>query len=88
VSREKDLDAWAWGTGDFRKAEEIQGLDQSVAITLEFMKAHGPFTGAIGFSCGATLTAILASLLEEDKKVAGWRSDNVSYPDPQLRRRR
>jgi Serine hydrolase (FSH1) len=80
VSREKDLDAWAWGTGDFRRAEEIRGLDQSVAITLEFMKAHGPFVGAIGFSCGATLAAILASLLEGDKRVEGWRFDNVCPP--------
>jgi hypothetical protein len=77
VSKEKDLDAWAWGTGDFRRAEEITGLDQSVAITLEFMKAHGPFVGAIGFSCGATLVAILASLLEGRKRVDGWRSENV-----------
>ena len=84
ASKEKDLDAWAWGTGDFRRAEEITGLDQSVAITLEFMKAHGPFIGAIGFSCGATLAAILASILEGSKRVEGWRSENVRVlPSPE-----
>jgi hypothetical protein len=77
-STKKDLDAWAWGNGDIRNAEEIEGLDQSVAITLEFMKTHGPFIGAVGFSCGATMTAILTSLLEGNRRVEGWRFDTVS----------
>jgi thioesterase domain-containing protein len=67
-----DLDAWAWGVGDFRQAEEIEGLAQSVTYMLEYIQEHGPFVGAIGFSCGATLAAILSSLLEGGKSVEGF----------------
>jgi thioesterase domain-containing protein len=68
----RNLDAWAWGVGDFRQPEEIQGLAQSVTYMLEYMQEHGPFVGAIGFSCGATLAAILSSLLEGGKSVEGF----------------
>ena len=80
VSSEKDLDAWGWGRGDISCSEPIQRLLQSVALILEFMKAHGPFIGTIGFSCGATVGSILASVLEGNKTVEGSRSDNVSPP--------
>ena len=77
VSSPKDLDAFAWGAGDIMDAEEIEGLDKSVAVLLEFIKAHGPFIGVIGFSCGATVSAILASLLEGNRRVDGWRTNTV-----------
>lgn len=86
VSSPKDLDAFAWGAGDIRNAEESEGLDQSVAMALEFIKAHGPFIGAIGFSCGATMSAILASLLEGNRRVEGWRSNSVSQTPSRLSR--
>jgi hypothetical protein len=79
VSSPKDLDAFAWGSGDVRNAEEIEGLGQSVAMILEFIQAHGPFIGVIGFSCGATVSAILASLLEGNRRVEGWRTNIVSH---------
>jgi hypothetical protein len=79
---QKDLDAFGWGSGDVRNAAEIKGLDQSINMLLEFIGVHGPFVGAIGFSCGATMTAILASLLEGNRRVDGWRSDSVSLPNP------
>jgi hypothetical protein len=68
----RDLDAWAWGTGDFGKAEQIDGLSQSVAEILKYMQEHGPFIGVIGFSCGATLAALLSSLLEGGRMVGGF----------------
>lgn len=83
-----NLDAWAWGVGDFRQAEEIQGLAQSVTCMLEYMQEHGPFVGAIGFSCGATLAAILASLLEGGKSVEGFTFPervSIIYQFPPLR---
>jgi hypothetical protein len=83
----RDLDAWAWGVGDFRQAEEIQGLAQSVTYMLEYMQEHGPFVGAIGFSCGATLAAILSSLLEGGKSVEGFTfPERVSITPQYLRR--
>jgi hypothetical protein len=66
------VDAWAWGAGDFRKANKIDGLSQSVTEMLGYMQRHGPFLGVIGFSCGATLGAILASLLEGGRSVKGF----------------
>ncbi|KAG0650463.1 Esterase inpF, partial [Hyphodiscus hymeniophilus] len=77
---EKELDAYGWGTGDIRDAQGIEGLDQSVALLLEFMEKNGPFVGAIGFSCGATLTAILCSLLEGNRRVNGWRFETSTHP--------
>ena len=48
---------------------------------LEFMKVHGPFVGAIGFSCGAAVAVLLASLLEGTyKRGASWGSETVSFP--------
>ena len=81
---EKELDAFGWGSGDIRDAEQIDGMDQSVAMLLEFIEVHGPFVGAIGFSCGAMLTAILASLLEGNRRVEGWHSEFVSSPPPHV----
>jgi hypothetical protein len=40
---------------------------------LDFMQQYGPFVGVIGFSCGATLTAILSSLLEGGRSVEEFR---------------
>ncbi len=37
------------------------------------MQQYGPFVGVIGFSCGATLTAILSSLLEGGRSVEEFR---------------
>ena len=85
LSEKQDLDAWAWGTGDFRLPDEIHGLNQSVAYTLEYMQKYGPFVGVIGFSCGATLSAILASLLEGNRKVEGFSfPEYVSIPQQML----
>lgn len=72
VKDKSDMNAWAWGNGDFRKADEIYGLAQSVVRMLEFIQQHGPFVGVIGFSCGAALSAILASLLEGGRSVDGF----------------
>jgi hypothetical protein len=70
--KECDLDTWAWGTGDFRQSEEISGLSESVAYMLDYILTYGPFVGVVGFSCGATLAAILASLLEGGRDIDGF----------------
>jgi hypothetical protein len=72
----QDLEAWAWGIGDFRKPEKIYGTAESLTYMLDYMHRHGPFVGIIGFSTGATLGAMLASLLEEHKYI-----EDIIYPN-------
>ena len=67
-----ELDAYAWGVGDFENGEDVTGLNESISFALEYMQANGPFVGVVGFSSGATLAVILASLLEHPKSVKGF----------------
>ena len=65
----KDVEAFGWwrrrdGTAIYDGIEK--GL-QTVAATI---KSEGPFDGAIGFSQGAALAGIVASLLEEGRREA------------------
>lgn len=69
---------WAWGYGDV-EVDRIRGLDFSVDYILRFIEAHGPFIGIMGFSTGATVAAIVCSLLEKRRSVGGL-PFNVSYP--------
>lgn len=77
-SREESNNQCAWGYGD-HKDGVIRGLDSTVEYLAWFMEQHGPFTGIIGFSTGAALTAVLTSLLEKDKPLCGFPS-MVSIP--------
>lgn len=67
-----------------QQCEKSLGLDESVAVVREAVKADGPFDGILGFSQGAAFVAMLCSLqqrqLEPDFSfrfailVAGFRS--------------
>jgi pimeloyl-ACP methyl ester carboxylesterase len=61
-----DLRTWAYGD---HGSENIVGFDESIRYVLELLNEHGPFIGIIGFSMGAALAAITASLLEPDRRV-------------------
>ncbi|KAL5364308.1 serine hydrolase FSH [Aspergillus floccosus] len=71
------IDTWAWGYGDFQDGL-VHGLEKTVDAILSLMKRHGPFDGIIGFSTGATVTAIIVSLLER-----GNRCDSLRVETPQ-----
>ncbi|KAJ5726220.1 uncharacterized protein N7483_007577 [Penicillium malachiteum] len=62
------LDQWTWAYGDHR-GEKIIGFEESIQYVLDLLHKHGPFIGIIGFSTGAALAAITASLLEQDRRV-------------------
>jgi hypothetical protein len=62
---------WAWGYGDYQ-SDRILGLGQSVQYIASILETHGPFIGVMGFSTGAALAAITASLLESRKTVCDF----------------
>lgn len=67
-----------------QQCDESLGLDESVAVVREAVKAQGPFDGILGFSQGAAFVAMLCSLQEQKREpdfsfrfailVAGFRS--------------
>jgi predicted esterase len=53
----------SWWVVNKSKPAEHYNLDRAFAAIDEFTAQHGPFVGVIGFSQGASLTALLASRL-------------------------
>lgn len=68
-----ESDSWTWGYGDADN-DEILGFETSVCGVLKFMDTYGPFIGIIGFSSGATLATVVASILEGNKNTC-----NIQY---------
>lgn len=68
---EPEIEAHAW----FRRASaveppEYRGLEVGLGAVAQVLRDEGPFDGIIGFSQGANMTAMVASLLESDRKAA------------------
>ncbi|KAK2743442.1 hypothetical protein FQN57_004907 [Myotisia sp. PD_48] len=61
--------AW-WRRADAIDPPEYVGINQGLAATARVLAEEGPFDGVIGFSQGACLAAMLASLLEPGRKDA------------------
>lgn len=59
-----------WGYGE-PKHDEIRGLQRSIEHILDTLEQNGPFIGIVGFSSGAAMTAIIASLLEKRETIYG-----------------
>lgn len=70
---------WAWGYGDYQ-SDRILGLGQSVQYIASILESHGPFIGVMGFSTGAALAAITASLLESKKSVCDFQFEVCILP--------
>jgi hypothetical protein len=68
---EETTDTWTWGHGDLEE-DRIRGLETSVEYILRFLETHGPFVGIMGFSAGATVAAIVCSLLEKQNSISGF----------------
>jgi hypothetical protein len=62
------LDVRAWGFGDFEHGL-IKGLDISILKILDILDLYGPFSGVMGFSTGAAVAAIIASILERPERI-------------------
>ncbi|CAG8389602.1 unnamed protein product [Penicillium salamii] len=70
---------WVWGYGDPER-DRIRGLETTIEYLLRFMDIHGPFIGIMGFSTGACIGAIIASLLEKRESVGNLRFDTNHPP--------
>ena len=46
--------------------EQYKGIETSLSLLASLVKTHGPFTGVVGFSQGATLGAMFTSCCEMD----------------------
>ncbi|GES65365.1 dihydrofolate reductase [Aspergillus terreus] len=68
---ETKLDAFAW----YRRSNTADpplyvGLEDGLAAVAEVLRTEGPFDGVIGFSQGACMAAMVASLLEPGRRAA------------------
>lgn len=68
---DKDItDKKVWGYGE-PENDKINGLERSIQHILDTLDQNGPFSGIIGFSSGAAMTAIVTSMLEKRNAVCG-----------------
>jgi fermentation-respiration switch protein FrsA (DUF1100 family) len=58
-----DIYGW-WRRSNTADPPEYLGFDDGMAAVAKILATEGPFDGVVGFSQGAALTAMLASLLE------------------------
>ena len=66
---------------DLQQTEIVyEGLDKSLDAIAEVIREEGPFDGIIGFSQGAALAAIVAALLEPERRWGVEREGGVQYP--------
>ncbi|KAJ5593602.1 hypothetical protein N7537_010506, partial [Penicillium hordei] len=75
----KDQRVWGY---DEPENDKINGLEKSIEHILDALDQDGPFIGIVGFSSGAAMTAIVASILEKRTPICGvsWKRRH-----PQLR---
>jgi len=76
---EVEIDAWAWwrrkSAGTDRYVYE--GIEQGLGHIAHVLNTQGPFDGVIGFSQGAACAAMLASLLEPNRRAAFTAQENT-----------
>ncbi|KAI9769378.1 MAG: hypothetical protein M1840_004080 [Geoglossum simile] len=79
-----DPDSWAWSQKDEQTGEYV-GIEVSFDFLAEILRTQGPFTGVIGFSQGAAVAAMLASLLEDTPRTSSFSahqlSGGIAFPD-------
>jgi hypothetical protein len=75
-------DQWVWGYGEPEK-DKIKGLDRSIKHILDALDQRGPFSGVIGFSSGAAMTAIVTSMLEKRETICNipWKVTELPLID-------
>ncbi|KFY05397.1 hypothetical protein V491_09148 [Pseudogymnoascus sp. VKM F-3775] len=94
----ESLDMWTWcmdytpgGKKFFDESRKISDLSNALDSIAEIIRQHGPFDGVIGFSSGACIAALIASLLEEGRKQSFEKrvsKNGMPYPSSFLRKDR
>ncbi|KAI9779842.1 MAG: hypothetical protein M1839_007155 [Geoglossum umbratile] len=82
--QDADCDSWAWLRKDEQTGEYV-GIDASFDFLAGVLETQGPFAGVIGFSQGAAVAAMLASLLEGGARMASFAArqsaGGVAFPE-------
>lgn len=66
-----------WRRSDTSNPPEYYGLDQGLESVATILDSEGPFDGIIGFSQGAALAAMVASLLEGNSRKDAFKKAHV-----------
>ncbi|EXJ77662.1 dihydrofolate reductase [Capronia epimyces CBS 606.96] len=69
-----------WRRADTSDPPEYAGLDQGLDTVANLIETEGPFDGVIGFSQGAALAAMVASLLEGDSRKQAFKKAQARSP--------
>jgi len=83
---EEDIEAYGWWQRKDASDEGVvyRGIEEGMAIVEKCIKEEGPFDGVIGFSQGAAAAAMVASLLEGQRRVDGFekaeKEGGIPYP--------
>ncbi|EXJ86180.1 dihydrofolate reductase [Capronia coronata CBS 617.96] len=74
------IEAYGWWRKSDSDPPEYDGLDQGLETVAKVIEAEGPFDGVIGFSQGAALAAMVASLLEGDSRKRAFEKAQSKSP--------
>ncbi|CAG8012882.1 unnamed protein product [Penicillium salamii] len=85
LDEESKISQWTWAYDNQGKGD-IRGFKESIQYVLEILHEQGPFIGVIGFSMGAALAALIASLLEPRRRPSNshFNSYNIQHPPLQF----
>ncbi|KAH8703754.1 dihydrofolate reductase [Talaromyces proteolyticus] len=71
VAEANEIEAYGWWRrSNTANPPEYVGINNGLATVAKTLREEGPFDGVIGFSQGATMAYMVASLLEEERKGA------------------
>lgn len=80
-----EINAYGWWRRPSTNPPTYKGIEDGLASVTATLKNEGPFDGVVGFSQGACLTFMVASLLETNRKdsfdAAVTKDDGVEFPD-------
>lgn len=80
-----ELYGW-WRRSDTSNPPEYMGMEDGLKVVANTLQSEGPFDGVMGFSQGAALAAMVASLLEGDSRKEAFRAaqarSKVAIPFP------
>lgn len=82
----EETEAYGWFRRPATEPPTYKGLEDGLASVATLLKTEGPFDGVIGFSQGACLAFMVASLLEANRKesfdaAVATKEDSVEFPE-------
>jgi dihydrofolate reductase len=81
--KEDETEMYGWWRRPATDPPTYKGIDDGLASVASLLKEEGPYDGVVGFSQGACLTFMVASLLEDNRKEsfdAATKQNGVEFP--------